>query len=677
MTGISTRTPSRAHTPAILAGTLGLALLAGASDAAPTLAAKPAHTLDQYRDFRALTIDLDGRIPTRDEIASFESPTFDRSAFIEKNLGTNAYAERLTRVYMDLLRLEINNSVNVSPPQTTLRRVEVMGPDGKNVYVYYRRGQRRASVATDGEFCLTKDETGLELVNNQKPKGTPIKVKKEVLDKATVVVRPWWLYRDYLLVTPIQRYGSTWKDPDPGYIPSDRLLKNPDGSDTVEVRVCREEALTSETGTIYASGRKPFAKGDPLPAGRTRPPPNDDGYSKQHKGEPISCRNSSASTTSIDCGCGIGLQYCMPGDADADQPSAFMLPPHSPLGLDEQLPPALQSNSTWTKYWWTAEARHFFAKLFTEDRDFREVLLAKYTMLNGPLAQYYRSTASASCCTKERAFGMLDESEPLLDPVNVPSTLYPHDTTSWLLLPERSQVASGILTMPVFLEKFASRRARASVLYNAFLCKSFVSTNAELPPSTEPNLMVRPGCSNCHATLEPLAAYFSRVEETSAVFLPPKYFPADNPICKLGKNGKAVAGFCDAFYDPAFGTVEHGKLRGAYASLENAEAGPRGIAEMMTGTPEFASCAVERVTASFLGRQISPDDEGLVKRLTTVFTTNGYRMRPLVKAILESDAYEKRDNSNAPPPGEPLADPTKQAPNDDVHGGGAMNGASQ
>ncbi len=115
-------------------------------------------------------------------------------------------------------------------------------------------------------------------------------------------------------MTPTQRYGATWKDPDPGYVPSDRLLKNPDGSDVTEIRICREEAQMPDMGTIYASGRAPFTKETPLPKGRTRPPPNDDAFAKQHKGQPISCRASSALTASIDCGCGIGLQYCLPGE---------------------------------------------------------------------------------------------------------------------------------------------------------------------------------------------------------------------------------------------------------------------------------------------------------------------------------------------------------------------------
>jgi len=42
--------------------------------------AEAARTLDNYRHFRALSIDLVGRIPTRDEVVAFEKDGFDVDA---------------------------------------------------------------------------------------------------------------------------------------------------------------------------------------------------------------------------------------------------------------------------------------------------------------------------------------------------------------------------------------------------------------------------------------------------------------------------------------------------------------------------------------------------------------------------------------------------------------------
>src|SRR4051794_15644929 len=89
--------------------------------------AKPARTLDDYRHFRALAIDLLGRAPRREEIAAFERPEFDLDAWIDKLLQGPGYVDRLSRVYMDLLRLEVGPAFTYAPAATTLRRQLVQG----------------------------------------------------------------------------------------------------------------------------------------------------------------------------------------------------------------------------------------------------------------------------------------------------------------------------------------------------------------------------------------------------------------------------------------------------------------------------------------------------------------------------------------------------------------------
>ena len=91
----------------------------------------------------------------------------------------------------------------------------------------------------------------------------------------------------------------------------------------------------------------------------------------------------------------------------------------------------------------------------------------------------------------------------------------------------------------------------------------------KLTPSNDPNLMTRPGCATCHGTLEPLAAWFSRVGEGDYRWLPASAVPTANPKCKVDAFGKPAA-FCRDHYDPAFSTVDFGLLRGAYASREHA-----------------------------------------------------------------------------------------------------------
>lgn len=605
-------------------------------------AAEP--SLDAYRHFRALSIDLLGRMPTRAEVTAFESPSFDLDAWIEKGLQGPGYAERLQRIYMDVLRLEVSPAFQFVPAATTLRRQTILGPDKHPVYIYYRQNQRRAREATDGEFCLSKAETGLQFPVNQPPIGTAIPVKKAALDAATVVVKPWWLYRDSEAPRPSLLYGKAWDSADPAFSPVKELLVEPDGkTPTVEIRVCKEEAQTADEGHIYASGRPAPAKGAKFPEDRLRPLPLDDAYAKQHKGEALSCRTALGATMTLDCGCGVGLRYCTPGDGPGNDPRAFTLPTHVPLGLSSPIGGAAQSTSSWYKLWWSEEAKHFFGRLFDEDRDFREVLTSRATLVNGPLAQFYQAGARASCCSREKSFGLVEDAEPLFDSAALPGHIDVEDTTTWQLVKDRGPHAAGLLTMPIFLAKYASRRARAAAVYTSFLCKQFVAEKAELTPSAEPNLMVRPGCASCHATLEPLAAYFSRVEETSWVFLPQKQFPIQNPVCKKNAQGKAP-GFCDFFYDAAFSDKTVGLLRGAYASPAHAEAGPAGAAQDLVRAPEFAACAVERVASSFLDRPLGDDDAALKKMLLERFISGGYRMRPLVRALLHAPAYAAANN---------------------------------
>src|SRR5262249_4121679 len=159
--------------------------------------------------------------------------------------------------------------------------------------------------ATDGEFCLTQDETGLLFPNNQPPRGTVKPVKQKALDDNTVVLRPWWLYRDYRAPSPKERFGLDWGGDETGFGLIREMIFEPAGATPpAGVRVGKEEAQTADTGHVFATGRPPPAKGPP-PKDRARPLPGDDAYAKQHKGEEVSCRGVVGATMTADCGCGV------------------------------------------------------------------------------------------------------------------------------------------------------------------------------------------------------------------------------------------------------------------------------------------------------------------------------------------------------------------------------------
>lgn len=604
--------------------------------------ARAGKTLEDFRYFRALSIDLQGRVPTRDEVAAFEKDGFDLDAWIDRQLQGPAYADRLLRVYMDLMRLEVGPAFQFVQNANVLRRQIVKDPNGKDVYVYFRDGQRRVRPETDGTFCLTQAETGLQFPRNTTATGTPTPVAQQVLDQYTRVIKPWWLYRDYRAQTPTQRYDAvTWKNSLPGYAPVSGLLVEPDGSQSMTVRVCAEETQTAPTGTVYLSGRtKAPAPGTPPPYGRLDFPPLDSAFAIQNAGKPVVCHIQTSFGVSADCGCGPGLERCMPGAGAGFDNAAFTTPSRYPLGEDQPLDASTQTQGGWARIWWGREAAQFFNYVFAQDRDFRDVLQATYSFVNGPLTQFYKDIAPAGCCGQGVSFGYT-QPDPLFDPAKLPDLL-PHDTAAWRQV-DRGPRASGILTMPIFLTKYGTRRARAHVLWNAFACKDFIAGNVQLKPSTEPDLMKRDGCNLCHATLEPLSAYFTRIQESSWTFLPPQLFPADNPKCAAADVTK-MSTACKTYYDPAFTTAQSARLRGAYANLANVEAGPQGLAKALVASSDFERCAAENVAASFLGRALTVDDQPLQESLAKTFVAGGYRMRAMVKALVASDAYRKANN---------------------------------
>lgn len=262
-----------------------------------------APTLQEYKTFRALSVDLLGRIPTRTELVEFEAPGFNLDTWLDAHLQGPAYAERLRRIYVDLLRLEVGPVFQFVPSLTTLRRVDVLGPSGTE-HVFFRLGQRRARAETDGEFCLTQAETGQQFPHFAANTGTPVAVTQAVLDANTVLVKPWWSYRDYKAASPTQYFSADWPASDDGYAPAPALLMDPDGGPAIaQVRVCKEEAQPADMGTVFVTGRiTSVPAGTPPPYGRLAQLPLDSAYARAHHGEPQDCTVGTALANSADCG---------------------------------------------------------------------------------------------------------------------------------------------------------------------------------------------------------------------------------------------------------------------------------------------------------------------------------------------------------------------------------------
>jgi hypothetical protein len=612
---------------------LAFAAVAAETPDAPTSGKR---TLAEYRYFRALSIDLQGRPPTRDELAQLERPDFSLDRWLDDRLDGPGYAERMRRIYMDLLRLELPPTVKFEPPSLMLHRGRIAGPDGALIDVYFRYGQRRANADLDGQFCFTEDESGVKVPVAGSQLGVPRPVTAKLLAERTVLVKPWWLYADYRAADPQDRVAADWAVRHPGYEVMSNLFVDADGkTPTTAIRVCKEEAQTATTGHVFTTGRV-VRKSDPLPKGRLTRLPVDTAFAKANAGRVIACTSQAAFQSTIECGCGVGLERCLP-----NTPNAFMLPVYAPIGVDQPFFASPRPAAAWLQSWWSEEAGRYLEMVFGEDRDVRELLTGRGTIINGPLAQFYRWFAGATCCGPATDLGYVDP-EPLFEPAAVPIDLVPTDAARWEKVADRGPHAAGLMTMPIFLVKYGSRRARAHALYNAFSCKDFVASTARLIPSSEPDLMKRPGCSECHVKLEPLAAYFTRVQESDWTYLPGNLFPVAPSRCP------GNAALCKTYYDPAFTDDHHTLLRGAIGSEHNAEAGPRELAEQLANGPDFAPCVVQNIAQSLLGRPLTAADDAWKAHLAKQLVDDGFHVRAVVRAILTSPEYHERSERGAP-----------------------------
>ncbi|MDP3275018.1 MAG: DUF1585 domain-containing protein [Deltaproteobacteria bacterium] len=622
--------------------------------AAPAVFAQ--RSLDEYRFFRSLSIDLQGRIPTRAELTAFEQPSFNAEAWIDARLPMGPAAERMRVVYMDRLRLALSTVVTVNPLGTILRRIPVTRANGTVEWVYFRRGQRREDPAIDGSMCFTPRELGVQYpTNGDVPAtsacNTPRPITDAMLNERTVLVRPWWLYRDYRAATPSQRYdAATWQTLVPGYQPVDGLLTDQAGAPVMAVRVCREEAGVATTG-------RPFVRTVAVPPAETGcnrrlvgvPNTNTDAMALVAANQRPLCSTQTGFNLSTECGCGPGLERCLPGAAVNNLVAGNMLQGElrRPLGQDAPLESTGLNPSNGALLWWSEEATHFLDAIFRDDRDIRDLLRARDTVINGPLAHFYRHGQQQSCCTTNHLKFDYNQPVNLFDPTNVPSAILQHDVDRWTPVANRGPLASGLLTMPIFLSKYGTRRARAHILYQAFLCKEFIAPNVALMPSNEPNLARRTGCSGCHATLEPMSAFYTRVSESDWTYLPAANFPLDNARCRTATPMASMPSGCAPFYDPSFTTAARSWMRGIYdltAAQPNANAGPAGLANYIVAQPEFAGCVVDNIAESLLGRELTSEDTPLRTQLTTTLRSSNFRPRAMVRQLILSDAYRRANN---------------------------------
>lgn len=282
----------------------------------------------------------------------------------------------------------------------------------------------------------------------------------------------------------------------------------------------------------------------------------------------------------------------------------------------------------------------FMHRVVAAGRPYTDVLTARDIVVNGPLSHFLRFQSG----TLIGIYGRTDQAYP------VPVVPF-NEKDKWIEATREANHA-GILTMPGYLLRFATNRARANRFYNAFLCTEFQGPKDGLPLggdpcNSEPNLQERCGCKVCHQVVEPAAAHWGRWAESGYAPLRPSAFPETNPDCAAPD--AANNGMCRQFYLYKPGHAKEDAYKGkllsyVFATEEmkaNIAKGPIAIARKAIDSGAFARCTTRKLWGWLLGRAPLAQQDTKIEEIADVLRENKYRVQRVVRAIVKSKEYRQ------------------------------------
>ena len=323
----------------------------------------------------------------------------------------------------------------------------------------------------------------------------------------------------------------------------------------------------------------------------------------------------SGSAASKSCGCGPNLRWCQSITA----------------GTQAKIMESM-----------TQQLLHFVDQVVSADRPYTEVLLSREAHINGPLSHFLRFQTRTSGRAQLFARAEMTYQVPVVPFAAV---------DKWVPV-TRGELDAGLLTLPAYLAKFQSNRGRANRFYNAFLCRSFEAPSGSIPPGSdtchgEPNLMKRCGCKFCHMTVEPLAAHWGRWSEAGIVPLVASAFPADRERCSKPDADKDAT--CKRMYvieathpdeKPYLGKLSAYRFATS-EMVQSIESGPRPAAQKAIDDGAFAQCVARKLWTWFVGSEPVEQQAELMAKLTQRFKDGGYKLRSLVRDIVQTDEYRE------------------------------------
>lgn len=324
-----------------------------------------------------------------------------------------------------------------------------------------------------------------------------------------------------------------------------------------------------------------------------------------------------------ECGCGPNLTYCYGGNSQR-----VILD-----SMREQLGRAVDDVSVGNK-------------------PYTNLVLSTTMYENGALAQWRRTLANNLSLT--HVYGVADPNEEISNKA--------FTDTSWSAvdrgkLPTR-EFHAGVLTLPAYLLRFQTNRARANRFRIDFECEYFV------PPA---QLTAQPGCventteltsrcycQSCHQTLEPLAAHWGQfVEAGTTMMTDVTAWPRKDATCVNSRNSR-----CTRFYITASDADNPGSLipyqyadpssSNPYRKAvgDNIAAGPRKLVNEIIADHTFSRCTVKKLWSYFLKRDMhvvgaESEEAALLDSLATGFEQNSYSLPWLIEQVVSQPQYRR------------------------------------
>lgn len=248
---------------------------------------------------------------------------------------------------------------------------------------------------------------------------------------------------------------------------------------------------------------------------------------------------------------------------------------------------------------------------------YTKILEPGLTAVDGAIAHFYR---------QKHHFDLvkMHTPQPLIDLVTSMSLT---DTRFRLVNIGTSYEYAGVLTTFGWLRRYEKNRTRANQTYERLLCRKFTSELPRVFPQDPGNLRQTPGCSGCHATLDPLADFFAM----------------------WGEGGNLYTGVGVAI------STTFGGQSGSYLA---------DLADIIRNDNAFAACQVENAWQFLMGRKFYAGEADLRAALTAYFVSTSYSFKELLFAIATHPGFLEAARSDAV-----VGDPLEQPPLGEPPGG--------